>query len=220
MTKTKKRPKLKAFLLSMMLVFTFIFSNGGTKAEADGISALVVGAAYKLQNRTTGMFVDGMGYSTNGANCGQWTYSDSSNQRWVLEASGSYYKFRNAATGLYLDGMGRISAGSVYGQWASSSSDNQKWRIEVSGNYYKIVNVATGLVLDGGGNTGNGSDLKQWDNVSSTNLEWSFIPVNETYTGMRNITTMELTRDMGLGINLGNTFDACGDWIDPSSIDN
>ena len=44
--------------------------------------------------------------------------------------------------------------------------------------------------------------------------------VNETYTGMRNITTMELTRDMGLGINLGNTFDACGDWIDPSSIDN
>lgn len=30
---------------------------------------------------------------------------------------------------------------------------------------------------------------------------------------MREISTMELVRDMGIGINLGNTFDACGDWI-------
>lgn len=30
---------------------------------------------------------------------------------------------------------------------------------------------------------------------------------------MRDITTMELVRDMGIGINLGNTFEACGDWI-------
>lgn len=31
--------------------------------------------------------------------------------------------------------------------------------------------------------------------------------------GMRKITTMELVRDMGIGINLGNTFESCGDWI-------
>lgn len=30
---------------------------------------------------------------------------------------------------------------------------------------------------------------------------------------MRDITTMELVRDMGIGINLGNTFESCGDWI-------
>jgi endoglucanase len=30
---------------------------------------------------------------------------------------------------------------------------------------------------------------------------------------MRNITTMELVHDMGLGINLGNTLEATGDWI-------
>ena len=29
---------------------------------------------------------------------------------------------------------------------------------------------------------------------------------------MRDITTMELVRDMGIGINLGNTLEACGDW--------
>lgn len=32
-------------------------------------------------------------------------------------------------------------------------------------------------------------------------------------TTMRDITTMELVKDMGMGINLGNTFEACGDWI-------
>ena len=30
---------------------------------------------------------------------------------------------------------------------------------------------------------------------------------------MRDITTMELTREMGLGINLGNTYESFGDWI-------
>lgn len=30
---------------------------------------------------------------------------------------------------------------------------------------------------------------------------------------MRNMSTMELVQDMGIGINLGNTFDAAGDWI-------
>ncbi len=33
-----------------------------------------------------------------------------------------------------------------------------------------------------------------------------------------NLTTMELVNEMGLGINLGNTLDATGDWINPSSI--
>lgn len=30
---------------------------------------------------------------------------------------------------------------------------------------------------------------------------------------MRDITTMELVHEMGIGINLGNTFESCGDWI-------
>lgn len=46
------------------------------------------------------------------------------------------------------------------------------------------------------------------------------LPLLPTYTAMRDITTMELVREMGLGINLGNTFEACGDWINKSSIDN
>ncbi|MBR3267558.1 MAG: cellulase family glycosylhydrolase [Oscillospiraceae bacterium] len=37
---------------------------------------------------------------------------------------------------------------------------------------------------------------------------------------MRDISTLELVRDMGIGINLGNTFEACGDWINNSSPQN
>lgn len=37
---------------------------------------------------------------------------------------------------------------------------------------------------------------------------------------MRDITTAELVREMKIGINLGNTMDACGDWIDSTSIKN
>ncbi len=31
--------------------------------------------------------------------------------------------------------------------------------------------------------------------------------------GMRDISTVELVKDMGIGINLGNTYESCGDWI-------
>lgn len=30
---------------------------------------------------------------------------------------------------------------------------------------------------------------------------------------MRDMTTVEIVKDMGIGINLGNTMEACGDWI-------
>ena len=35
-------------------------------------------------------------------------------------------------------------------------------------------------------------------------------------TEIRDMTVMELVHDMGLGINLGNTLEACGGWISPS----
>lgn len=44
----------------------------------------------------------------------------------------------------------------------------------------------------------------------------STVPVSaedKKATAMRDITTMELVKDMGVGINLGNTYEACGDWI-------
>ena len=37
--------------------------------------------------------------------------------------------------------------------------------------------------------------------------------LRRTCLAMRDMTTMELVREMGLGINLGNTYESCGDWI-------
>ncbi|MBR4724981.1 MAG: hypothetical protein IK071_04280, partial [Lachnospiraceae bacterium] len=38
-------------------------------------------------------------------------------------------------------------------------------------------------------------------------------PVDYASTGMREISTTDLVHEMGIGINLGNTMEACGDWI-------
>jgi len=130
----------------------------------------------RLKNATTGMFIDGMGYTSNGSNACQWGNSGSTNQQWLLEVAGSYYKIKNRATGLYLDGMGRTSNGSICGQWSSSSSYNQQWTKEIMGSNVRYKNRATGLYLDGMGYTGNGSNLCQWGNSGSTNQQWQIVP--------------------------------------------
>ncbi len=129
----------------------------------------------KMKNVTTGLYIDGMGRTTNGSNAGQWSAGSSNNQRWVMEFYGSYNKIKNVATGLYLDGMGNTTNGSICGQWSSSTSSNQRWVLEAYGSNYRIKNVATGLYLDGGGSTANGSDLKLWSSNTSTNLQWQFV---------------------------------------------
>ncbi len=45
-------------------------------------------------------------------------------------------------------------------------------------------------------------------------------PYTDKYAVREKLSTMQLVDEMGLGINLGNTLDATGDWINPSSISN
>lgn len=128
---------------------------------------------YKFRNVATSLYVDGMGRTANGDNCGQWGSSSSYNQQWSIETTGSYVKLRNRGTGLYLDGMGRTANGDNCGQWSSSSSYNQQWtQSTVSGNY-KYQNRSSGLFVDGMGRTSNGSDLGQWSSGSSNNQRWA-----------------------------------------------
>lgn len=58
--------------------------------------------------------------------------------------------------------------------------------------------------------TGCGSSSSQGESASQT---------ESAEPAMRDITTMELVQDMGIGINLGNTFESCGDWIDDSTAE-
>jgi len=126
-----------------------------------------------IQNRATGLYIDGMGRNSNGSNVGQWSGSSSNNQKWTMETSGNNVKFKNVATGLYLDGMGRNSNGSLVGQWGGSSSWNQQWIVETYGNYKRIKNAATGLYIDGMYWSSNGSDLGQWSNGGSDAQQWT-----------------------------------------------
>jgi hypothetical protein len=130
------------------------------------------GSYVRFRNAATGLYIDGMGSTSNGSNACQWSDSNSTNQQWAIVNSGGYVMIQNRATGLYLDGMGRTGSGSVCGQWANSGSANQQWTQEASGNYVRFKNRATGLYLDGMGSTGNGSNLCQWGSSGSANQQW------------------------------------------------
>ncbi len=170
--------------------------NRTTAAVSDQgvVNAIMQGAGgstagyITIVNRATGLLIDGMGRTTNGSNCSQWSNSGSYNQQWTVEPTGSYIKLKNRASGLYLDGMGSNTNGAVAGQWSSSSSYNQQWTLENTGSFVKIKNRASGLYLDGLGQTGNGSDLAQWSTSSSYNQQW-------TTTGLANtsVTTASLS---------------------------
>jgi hypothetical protein len=133
------------------------------------------GTYVKIRDAATGLYLDGMGRTTNGSNVGQSASSTSTNQQWVIENSGNYVRIRNRATGLYLDGMGRTTNGSAAGQYASSTSANQQWTIVTAANNVRIRNRATGLYLDGMGRTTNGSDTGQWSDSGSTNQQWKIV---------------------------------------------
>lgn len=133
---------------------------------------------YSLQNRSSGLMLDGMGRTTNGSNCGQWQDGSSNNQRWNLTyVSSNVVKLQCVTGGIYLDGMGRTANGSIAGLWANSSSNNQRWTIvDAGGGYVKLENVATGLCLDVGASPwANGDDVEQWPDGSSQNQQWQFV---------------------------------------------
>jgi hypothetical protein len=130
------------------------------------------GSYVRFRNVATGLYIDGMGSTSNGSNACQWSGSSSANQQWTIVSSGGYLMIQNRATGLYLDGMGRTGSGSVCGQWGGSGSANQQWTQEASGSYVRFKNRATGLYLDGMGSTTGGSNLCQWSNSGSANQQW------------------------------------------------
>ena len=49
--------------------------------------------------------------------------------------------------------------------------------------------------------------------MEKTTILFILVLISLTESKLRNMTTMEITRDMGIGINLGNTLESCGDWI-------
>lgn len=155
-------------------ITTFRGTIGGS-GGGGGTTAYV-----QLQNRGTGLRLDGMGRTTNGDACGQYAGTNHVNSHWEMVDVGSgYYQLRNRGTGLLLDGMGRTSNGADVGQWANTTSQNSNWALQqYDGNYYRLQNRATGLYLDGMGRTTNGANCGQYANTTHVNAQWQLINIS------------------------------------------
>lgn len=139
----------------------------------------VGGTYFRLQNRGTGLYLDGMGLTANGSACGQYANTTHINAQWERISVGSYYQFRNRGTGLFIDGMGHTANGSDVGQWANTTHVNSQWELQqYDGSYYRIRNRGTGLYLDGMARTANGSACGQWANTTSANAQWRLVSVS------------------------------------------
>ncbi|MDR6551035.1 hypothetical protein J2736_002222 [Paenibacillus qinlingensis] len=151
----------------------FVIDAQGNRSAESASLVRAGGSSYvKIRNAATGLNIDGISSTTNGADAAQWSDSSSNAQQWTIETSGSYVLIKNRQTGLYLDGMARTGNGVNCGQWSYSGSSNQQWTMESAGNNVRFKNRQTGLYLDGMARTSNGSILGQWGDSSSANQQW------------------------------------------------
>jgi hypothetical protein len=161
--------------------FTVTTVGGSTNASLSGtitVNATSVTTYYQIQNRGTGLVIDGYGRTGNGDACSQYANSTKHNNSYweMVDVGSGYVQFVNRGTGMILDGMGRTANGSDCGQWANTTSNNSHWSVQqYSGDYYRIQNRATGLFLDGMGRTTNGSNVGQYANTTHVNAQWLLV---------------------------------------------
>ena len=163
----------------------YLASSGapaGTGSAASNCGGNNPSTYYQLQNRATGLFLDGMGRTVNGDPCGQYASTTHVNAQWeLIDVGAGYRQLRNRGTGLLLDGMGRTTNGSDCGQYANTTHVNSHWSVQqFDGNYYRLQNRGTGLYLDGMGRTTNGAACGQWANTTHPNAQWQLINVSAT----------------------------------------
>lgn len=149
-----------------------IDAQGNRSLESASLVRVNTGSYIRIRNAATGLYMDGMSLTTNGADAAQWSDSNANAQQWTIETSGSYVLIKNRQTGLYLDGMARTGNGVNCGQWSYSGSSNQQWTMETTGSNVRFKNRQTGLYLDGMGRTSNGSIVGQWGDSTSSNQQW------------------------------------------------
>jgi len=163
-------------------VYMASFSNqvhvfGPVSGGTGGGGAPIANGTYSLRNRSTGLMLDNLGATTDGALVGQWNDNPSPNQNWVLtNVGGAVYTVTCVTGGKLLDSLGHTTDGSTIGQWSNSGSTNQRWTItNLGGGFYKLTNVASGKCLDTGGGTANGSTMQLWFDNTSFNQQWQIV---------------------------------------------
>ncbi|MDA3879389.1 MAG: RICIN domain-containing protein [Prolixibacteraceae bacterium] len=166
------------------------YANVSSSCDNSGVTI------YQIKNRSTGLYLDGMGRTNNGAAAGQWANTTHVNSQWEIISTDGYNQLRNVGTGLFLDGMGRTNNGADCGQWANTTHVNSQWSIEsFDGNYVRIQNRGTGLFLDGMGRTNNGDAAGQWANSTHPNAQWELVFVSLKSASIQ-IASTEISSEM------------------------
>jgi len=131
---------------------------------------------YKLQNRASGLNLDNLGSTTDGATIAQWADGTSPNQKWNVSYTNGYYTLSCVTGKECVDTGGNTADGSSVKQNTVNTNSTQRWSIVSTGSgYYKIINLSTGKCIDTGGLTANGSVMQQWTSGSSYNQQWKLI---------------------------------------------
>ncbi|RYX82578.1 hypothetical protein EON83_18580 [bacterium] len=132
---------------------------------------------YSLKNVTTGLGLDGMGYTTAPSNMGMYAFNGVNNQRFVLSYSGDYVKLKSITGNLYMDSLGATATGAPIGQNSLSASTNQEWKMEYMGSgIYRFTNRANGKAMDSYGLTTNGSAPNFYTANDGGNQQWILAP--------------------------------------------
>lgn len=158
-------------------------NNCGTSVSGDDTWANTTSSTgsygiKRIKNRgASNMYIDGYGYTSNGANACLYSNTSAMNAYWAFIPTGSYYYLVNQGTGMKLDGYGRTSNGSAVAQYSSSTlSYNAQWYPLATGSYYYLVNRTTSMKVDSYGQTTNGVSCRQYSNSTrAANAQWSFV---------------------------------------------
>lgn len=156
---------------------------------------------YKIQNRSTGLVLDGMGRTVNGSVVGQWSSATTHfNAQWQRIDYGTYVQFKNRGTRMVIDGENLTANGSILGQRGIHAGNSQQWSIlPTDGGYFRLQNRGTGMFIDGYGRTANGSDAAQYANTTNPNAQWRLVSV-----GSGPVAAKEDNLTLSLGESLEN----------------
>lgn len=136
---------------------------------------------YEIANLNSGKnLAISAGSTANGPQALQWADTNTAEQRWRLESTGSgLYRIVNVNSGQVLSISGESTAdGGNAVQWPDGGGLHQRWRIiPTPDGGYALVNAKSGKPLSVvGESTANGASTVQWTDASRPHQRWLIAP--------------------------------------------
>lgn len=176
------RPLSSRRLASLAAALALPLSLLANPASAANCTAAVVnGGVYSVVNAGSGLALDIVGGSTQGAaEVQQWGYGGGAHQQFTLRDLGNgYWTMQAKQSGLLLDVLNlSLDEGARIIQWNNTGANNQQWQLKKSTTgAYNVVAHHSGKSLTVANNN-SGSRVYQASDTASGQQRWFFNPVN------------------------------------------